>query len=362
MNFLSIRKLAGLFAALAALAIATPAFAQSGGFEGKATKPDGSVCAGCWIVIERQDFHGVYKVKTNRKGEYVYIGLPLGLYKITLEDPDGKSLHSLKQQATLGDPVEVDFDLPKLAASQQQEQEKEAKSNPAFAKQLAEQQKVEVEQKKSEKEVVELKQYFDQGNALSAQKDYKGAAAAYEKALPFAHDQNVPVVLGRLAESYQQAQEYQQAADTYQKAIQANPNDANFHNDLGSMYGSLGKFPEAQAEFEKAAQLDPANASMYYSNIGAVMYNAGKMDEAAQAYKKVISVNPKNAQAYFLEGEALMGKVTLDAKGKVVAPPGTVEAFEAYLKLDPNGPNAAAARQMIETLQGNFQTQYKRKK
>lgn len=372
MDFLSIRRLAGLFAVVVALTIASPGFAQTGGFEGKATQQDGSVCAKCWVLFARQGYNSVYKVKTNKKGEYVYIGLPLGTYKITLEDPNGKALYFVMKRAEYGNPVDLDFDLPKLMVKEQQQEQqqkqevhqrqvREAKSNPEVAKELAAQQAKQAKQEKAEKDLAELKKDFDQGNTLYAQKDYKGAAAAFEKALPYAQGTNIAVVLGRLGEAYQQAHEYQQAADTYQKAIQANPNEANLHNDLGSVYGVLGKYSEAQTEFEKAAQLDPANAAMYYSNVGAVMYNAGKMDEALQAYKKVIALNPKNANAYFLEGQALMGKVTMDAKGKVIAPPGTVEAFKTYLKLEPNGPNAAAARQMLAALEGNVETQYKKK-
>jgi len=124
----------------------------------------------------------------------------------------------------------------------------------------------------------------------------------------------------------------------------------------------MNKLPEAQAEFEKAASLDPTNAGRYYFNIGAIMYNTGKMDDALTAFKKVISLDPKNAEAYYLEGQALMGKATMTANGQVKAPDGTIEAFQQYLKLDPDGPNAAAAKAMIATVQGNVTTGYKKKK
>jgi len=361
MDLLSMRKIAGLFAVLVALTIGVPAYAQTGGVTGKATERDGSVCAKCPIILERKEIHGVYKTKTNKKGEYVYIGLPFDVYKITLQDPNGKPLYYITKQIPLGDPTEVDFNLPKLMATQKQEEQQEAKSNPELAKQLAAQQQAQAEEKKSEKEFTGLKEFFDQGNALYGQQNYKAAAAAYEKALPFAKEKNLPVVLSRLADAYQKAHENQQALATYQKAIQLSPDDANLHNNLGTVYAGLGKLPEAQTEFYKAAQLDPAGAARYYFNVGAIMYNAGKMDEAAQAFKKVIEGDPKNAQAYYLEGQALMGKVTMTPDGKVVAPEGTVEAFETYLKLEPNGPNAAAARQMIATLKGSVQTQYKKK-
>ena len=71
------------------------------------------------------------------------------------------------------------------------------------------------------------------------------------------------------------------------------------------IYAEMGKIPEAQAEFEKSAQLDPANAARAYYNLGAIMTNSGKLDEAAAAFKKATEVDPKYADAYFLEAQAL---------------------------------------------------------
>jgi tetratricopeptide (TPR) repeat protein len=264
-------------------------------------------------------------------------------------------LYYIEKHIGLGEPTDVDFNLPKEMAQQQQQKQEEMKKNPEMAKQAE-------ERANQEKQYKGLKQYFDQGNTLYTQGQYKEAAAAFEQALTMAKEKNIPVVLSRLADSYAKAKENDKAVETYQKAIQLTPDDAALHNNLGSVYASTGKLPEAQAEFEKAATLDPTNAGRYYFNVGAIMYNSGKMDEALTAFKKVISLDPKNADAYYLEGQALMGKATMTADGKVKAPDGTVEAFQQYLTLNPNGPNAEAAKEMIATIQGSVSTQYKKKK
>jgi|YelNatPaOPRAMG01_1025707.scaffolds.fasta_scaffold47509_2 tetratricopeptide (TPR) repeat protein len=355
MKFKSVGWILGAAFVLAMLGATVPSYAQTGGVQGKAIQQNGQPCAKCIILIERQDIKQTFHTKTGKKGEFVYIGLPIGNYKVTLQDPDGKPLFYIEKHIGLGEPTEVDFDLPKEMAQQKQEQQEEIKKNPEMAKQAA-------EQAKEEQQFKGLKQYFDEGNRLYDAQQYKEAAAMYEKALPLAKDKNIPVVLARLADAYSKAKENDQAVATYQKALQLTPDDAALHNNLGSVYASMNKLTEAQAEFEKAAQLDPTNAGRYYFNIGAIMYNSGKMDEALAAFKKVISIDPKNAEAYYLEGQALMGKATLTPDGQVKAPDGTIEAFQQYLKLDPNGPNAEAAKQMIETLQGKVATQYKKKK
>lgn len=354
MKFLSARKILGIAFAFAALALALPAYAQTGGATGKVILQDGSPCQKCIILIERQDIKGTYKTKTNKKGEYIYIGLAIGDYKVVLESPSGKQLFYIMKHISLGDPTVIDFDMPKEMANAQQERKAEEKANPELAKKAE-------EQEKEQKEFKGLKQFFDQGNIYYNQKQYKQAAEMFEKALPLAKEKNLPIVLSRLADTYAKAKENDQAIATYEKALAANPADpASLHNNMGSVYATMGKYPEAQAEFEKAAQLNPTKAGTYYFNIGVIMYNAGKMDEALAAFKKVISVDPSNAEAYFLEGQALMGKATYTKTGKVKAPDGTIEAYQQYLKLDPNGPNAPTAKAMIATLQGKVSTQYKK--
>jgi hypothetical protein len=59
---------------------------------------------------------------------------------------------------------------------------------------------------------------------------------------------------------------------------------------------------------------------------------------------------------------ALLGKAEYKPDGTVVPVPGTVEAFQAYLKLQPNGPLARAAQASLDTVQGKVPTEYKKAK
>jgi tetratricopeptide (TPR) repeat protein len=338
----------GLGVLLAVWVGASAALAQTGGLTGHVTLQDGSACVKCPIIIERQSVKGHYETKTDKKGNYVYVGLPLDNYKITLQDPNGKTLFFIGHHVGIGDPTEVNFDLPKEMSQQQQ-------ANPEQVKQQEQNQK-------EQKEFTGLKQIFDQGVALEGQKQYAEAAAMFQKAEPLAKDKNLAAVLEHEADAYRNAKMYDQAIAAYQKLIAMNPNEATFHNGLGTTYASMGKIPEAQAEFQKAAELNPAGAAQAYYNLGAILSNAGKMDEAADAFKKATVADPKYADAYFLEGQALMGKATMGADGKVVPAPGTLEALQTYLQLDPNGKYAATAQGMIQSITGEVPTEFKAKK
>ncbi|HEV2381318.1 MAG TPA: tetratricopeptide repeat protein [Terriglobia bacterium] len=344
-----IGKWTGLAILIAACGGAGTAWGQTGGFTGHVTLQDGTTCVKCIVVLERQSVKGVYQVKTDKKGNYVYVGLPLDTYKITLQDPDGKTLFFFNgRRAEMGEPTQMDFNLPKEMAQQQKTNE----SNPAVQQQKA-------QEEKQQKEFTSLKQVFEQGQALDSQKQYAEAAAMYQKAEPMAKGKNLGVLMEHEAVSYQNAKMYDQAVAIYQKLITADPANPTYHSDLGTSYAMMGKPADAEAECAKAAQTAPADGSKCYFNLGAVAHNAGRMDDAASAFKKVTELDPKNADAFFLEGQALMGKATMGADGKVVPAPGTVEALQAYLQLQPSGPHAPEAQGMLQSLTGQVQTEFK---
>jgi len=356
------RRLTGVVVLLAAFAFTVSAFAQTGGLTGKCTGEDGNPLVGYRIELEKQEMKWSSHTKTDKKGEYVYIGLAPGTYKLTLLNPAGGQVFNITHHVGLGDPTVVDFDMAKEKATAYKQQ----MANPESAKKID-------EAVKEQKQFTGLKATFDQATLLYSQQRFAEAAAMYEQALPLAKDKNLPIVLARLADSYGKAagqeqgrdarvQDQQKAIDTYQKAMQLAPNDAALHNNLGSIYAEMGKVTEAQTEFQKAADLNPAGASGYYYNLGVVMVNQGKMDEASAALKKATDLDPTNANAFYWYGMALLGKAQYKPDGTVVPVPGTVEAFQNYLKLQPNGQWAQAAQASLDTVQGKVPTEYKKAK
>jgi tetratricopeptide (TPR) repeat protein len=331
-------------------------WAQNGGLTGHATLQDGSVCVKCPVIIERTDIKATYQTKTDKKGNYIYIGLSPDSYKVTLQDPNGKTLFWITTHVGMGEPTQVDFNLAKELANQQ-------KASPQAAQQAAEQQK-------ENQQFNSLKEVFNQGVALEDQKQYAQAAEMFQKAEPMAKGKNLAAVMEREAGAYHQAKMYDQAVAIYQKLIAADPAASNYHFGLGSTYADAGKSTEALAECAKDAQMNPSEGARCYFNIGAVANNTGKMDDAADAFKKATEADPKNEDAYFLEGQALMGKATVGSDGKIVPAPGTVEALQTYLQLDaenvkagkPKGQYVDSATAMIQSVQGSVTTDVKSRK
>ena len=356
------RRLTEVAVLLAAFAFTVSAFAQTGGVTGKCTGEDGQPLVGYTIQLERQEMKWSGHTKTNKKGEYTYIGLQTGMYKVTLLNPAGGPVFHINQHVGLGDPTVVNFDMAKEKAAAYKEQ----MANPETAKKVEEQQK-------EQKQFTGLKATFDQGSALFNQGRFAEAAAMYEQALPLAKEKNVPIVLGQLGQAYSKEagqeqnrdarmQDQQKAIDYFQKAIQLDPNNAGFHGGLGSVYADMGKVPEAQAELQKAADINPGGASTYYYNLGVVMVNQNKMDEAAVVLKKASELDPTNANAFYWYGMALLGKAGTKADGSIDVVPGTIEAFQQYLKLQPNGQWAQAAQASIDQLKAAVPTEFKAQK
>ncbi len=160
---------------------------------------------------------------------------------------------------------------------------------------------------------------------------------------------------------------YDNAVTSLQKATDllgaaAKPNveaQAGVYNQLGNVYGEQGKGPEASAAFEKAAGLDPKGASMYYTNEAIIFDHTGGGDPEVNAANKAIAADPNKPLPYYLKAQALLAKATVDAKGVIVAPPGCVDAYQKYLELAPDGPQAPAVKEVLTSLGQKVETKYK---
>jgi tetratricopeptide (TPR) repeat protein len=117
---------------------------------------------------------------------------------------------------------------------------------------------------------------------------------------------------------------------------------------LGEIYAHEGKVKEAQEAFDNAATVYPSQAAQYRHNEAIVFYQTGHSDEQLAAADQAIALDAARAANYYFKAQALVTKATIDPKTqKMVLPPGCAEAFQKYLQLDPNGPNAADARSIL---------------
>ena len=117
---------------------------------------------------------------------------------------------------------------------------------------------------------------------------------------------------------------------------------------LGEVYAHEGRIAEAQAAFDEATKMLPSEAAHYRSNETLVFFQTGQSDAQLAAAKQAIALNPQSSYLYYFEGQALVGQATIDPKSqKLILPPECAEAFQKYLKIDPNGRFAADIRGIL---------------
>ncbi len=365
-------KLRNLALSLAGMLLfAFGALAQTAVMEGNVKGEDGKPVQGAVIKIVRTDIKGNYQVKTDKKGHFLYAGLPLGMYDVSVEI-GGAVKDSFKGiRLRSSDMPPIDFDLSKTAAAaaagQAQAQAAQDTTRGMTAQQKAELEKQMKEREEAMKKNKELNDAFNAGMTASQAKQWDQAIASFNKASEL--DPKQHVVWAQLAEAEMNFAatktgadadaEMAKGLDAYQKAIELKPDDPGYHNNFALSLAKAKKFPEAQAELTKAATLDPTNAGRYYYNLGALLVNSGQNDPAGEAFKKAIEADPNYADAQYQYGVFLLSKATIAADGKVTPVAGTADAFQKYLQLKPDGSFADSAKQMLATLGTTLDTSYK---
>jgi tetratricopeptide (TPR) repeat protein len=127
-------------------------------------------------------------------------------------------------------------------------------------------------------------------------------------------------------------------------------------NAEGNLLVQQKRLAEAVPVFAQAAE-SSAYPAMPYFNLCATDYNLKRFEEALASCDHAIASDPKMADAYYIKAAILFGQGQVE-QGKFVVPPGTTEALNKYLELDPEGTHAAAVREMINQLNRPIRTTY----
>jgi tetratricopeptide (TPR) repeat protein len=319
-----------------------------------------------------------YTFEIDASGDYKGENIAPGTY-VAIVFADGKSIDfNDNVVVSTGADKAVDFDMTR--------KEYIEKMTPEEKKQLEEFKKKNAEVMAGNKQIANLNALLTQARSDTKAGNYDAAITAMTQATTQKPDEGILWValgdaqLGSADAAAKTAKaagklndpdvaaKYTAAAASYKKAIDDNaaskkpsPETAGAaYNQLGQSLAKSGDLKGASDAYEQAAKAQPASAGMYYFNEAATLYNSGKTDEAAVAADKAIAADPKRADAYYIKGQSLIQKASVDPKTqKITAPPGTVEAYQTYLELVPEGPRAEEVKGILTGIGESVKSSYK---
>jgi tetratricopeptide (TPR) repeat protein len=338
-----------LWVLVAVLAVPA-AWGQFTTFKGQAKDAEGKPITGAIVTLQSKDTGRKYDLKTDKDGKYYSLGIQTGIYDIKISKNGQLLFNYSGVRVALGDETVFNIDLKKEQqqsgiSEEQQKQIEAAKQENAKVKNLNDM----LAQAKTAEESGNLEQavqLLTQATATDSTRDLLWFKLAdYER-----------LSANKLASPSEKAARYQKAAEDYKKAIAIKPTGA-YYNNLGEAQVKSGDTAGAIASYNEAAQIDPTNAAQYFYNEGAVLTNTGKVDEAIAAFDRAIQADPAKADAYYWKGVNLLGKATMKGN-KMEAPPGTSEAFNKYLELQPSGQFAEPAKQMLTSIGATIETSF----
>jgi len=309
-------------AALGLALTAAPAAAQTGEVKGKVIGADGKPIEGARVTIVPKSGSGQkFETTSRRGGEFSQNRVPHGLYVVTATKDALTQTYEIEVKGNL----EVELKLGSTEPTGKDDAARREKLQAAFA----------------------------EGAKLSNAGRHDEAIAKFQEVI-----NEVPrcgECYANIGSIYLMKGDTAAAEEHYKKAIEANPDTIDAYNGLANLYNTQKRYKEAQLMIAEAAKRSTSaggpggNAGAVY-NQAAIMWNSPDADpaEVQALLAKVIAADPNHAEAQFLMGNVL---VKLGAStGDMAMFAQAATAFENYLKLAPNGPNAAKAKESFEQL------------
>ncbi|SNC63055.1 Tetratricopeptide repeat-containing protein [Hymenobacter gelipurpurascens] len=138
--------------------------------------------------------------------------------------------------------------------------------------------------------------YLYAAYAAAAKEDFLAAKEQYTKLQGIGYKS--PQMYTALLQMARQEKNEAEASKVLQQALQAFPNNKTFMLEDLNTDLSAGRSKEALAKIDKAIAADPKNANLYAVK-GSLLDQAKQPAQALEAYKKAVEIEPENFDANF---------------------------------------------------------------
>jgi tetratricopeptide (TPR) repeat protein len=168
-------------------------------------------------------------------------------------------------------------------------------------------------------------QFLQTGIDQYLNEDYEKAVKSFEAAVSLAPYSAYNVESSQyLVQTYLKLEETDKAIETYQAAIQRNPDQDSLRASLGQLYYSEARYKEAAEQYHSAVQVNP-NATNRYS-YGEALLKIGNYSQAENQFNQVKRLDPDS-----YAGDYGLGKMYAQDEQYSKA----IEHFEKALNLEP---------------------------
>lgn len=251
-----------VFALGVALALATSAFAQAGLVKGTVVDNTGAPVDGASLEFVGPD--GVTK-KTNsdKKGEFVMIGLKSGAWKVTAKKD--KLEQTLMANVRQGGSSNLGFRIAPSAGA--------AADNKKFQA---------------------LQAAFAAAGTAAEAGDHDGAIAKYNEAIGIMPD--CKDCYTNIGYEHNAKREYDKAIAAFGKALEMDKEHADAAVGIGVAYFNTQKFAEAKVQFEVAVKSNPKHGFAQYQ-LGMTSLNLGALPDAVKALEAYLEAEPNGDKA-----------------------------------------------------------------
>jgi tetratricopeptide (TPR) repeat protein len=305
----------GICAVAVVLALAVSASAQSV-VRGKVQDVKGQPVEGANVLFEAEGTNRRMTTNTDKKGEFLQVGLQSGAYKVTASK-DGVGTATSQATVRQGPNNPLNFTLAPAGAVTTTADKAAAQKLQALAGEAS--------------------------AALRAGNNDEAIAKFTEVVgqMPTCAD-----CYYNIAVAQANKKDFTAAEASYKKAIELKPDNADAWTGLATLYNQQKKFDLAAEASANAAKYMTAggggNAEASY-NQGVILFNGGKFAEAKTQFEAATKADPNHSLAQYQLGMTALNLGQIQD---------AVNALEAYLKIDPNGPKAAEVKASLPALQG----------
>lgn len=180
---------------------------------------------------------------------------------------------------------------------------------------------------------------FEAGKRLMDAHNAAGSVPHFQKAI---------VLYAQYAEAYQllgvvhlESGKLQEAEPELQKATEIEPNLSTAFFALGVCRNLMAKYAEAETALVRGLELDQAAADGHYE-LAKTYWILGRVQDSEMHARKAVDLRPELAGAHIL-----LGDIDLNKRD----PKGALKEYQEGIRLDPKGPMAAGAQQMVDKIQ-----------